>query len=50
MTSSAHALADVLAAEGGGEGGFQAPSIAEFYPSMSMAGACDIGVADVRWV
>ncbi|MGR6965718.1 F0F1 ATP synthase subunit A [Geodermatophilus sp. URMC 61] len=32
MTSSAHALADVLAAEGGGEGGFQAPSIAEFYP------------------
>ena len=33
MTSSAHALADVLAAEGGGDGGFQAPSIAEFYPT-----------------
>jgi F-type H+-transporting ATPase subunit a len=33
VTSSAHALADVLAAEGGGgEGGFQAPTIAEFYP------------------
>ena len=33
MTSSAHALADVLAAEGGGgEGGFQSPTIAEFYP------------------
>jgi F-type H+-transporting ATPase subunit a len=33
VTSSAHALADVLAAEGGEEGGFQAPSIAEFYPT-----------------
>ena len=33
MTSSAHALADVLAAEGGGEGGFQSPTIAEFYPT-----------------
>jgi F-type H+-transporting ATPase subunit a len=32
VTSSASALADVLAAEGGEEGGFQAPSIAEFYP------------------
>jgi F-type H+-transporting ATPase subunit a len=33
VTSSAHALVDVLAAEGGGgEGEFQAPSIAEFYP------------------
>ncbi|MGY1622215.1 F0F1 ATP synthase subunit A [Geodermatophilus sp. SYSU D00965] len=33
MTSSALALVDVLAAaEGGGEGGFQAPTIAEFYP------------------
>jgi F-type H+-transporting ATPase subunit a len=32
VTSSASALADVLAAEGGGDGGFQAPSIAEFYP------------------
>ena len=25
-------------------------SIAELYPSMSMAGACDFGVADARWV
>jgi F-type H+-transporting ATPase subunit a len=33
VTSSAAALVDVLAAEGGGgEGGFQAPSITEFYP------------------
>ncbi|MGY1689870.1 F0F1 ATP synthase subunit A [Geodermatophilus sp. SYSU D00697] len=32
MTSSALALVDVLAAEGGEEGGFQAPTIAEFYP------------------
>ncbi len=33
MTSSAHALVNVLAAEGGeGDSGFQAPSIAEFYP------------------
>ncbi|MFW3172895.1 F0F1 ATP synthase subunit A [Geodermatophilus sp. CPCC 206100] len=32
MTSSALALADVLAAEGGEDTGFQAPSIAEFYP------------------
>ncbi|MGY1604640.1 F0F1 ATP synthase subunit A [Geodermatophilus sp. SYSU D00815] len=33
MTSSAHALGNVLAAaEGGGGDGFQAPSIAEFYP------------------
>ena len=32
MTSSAHALVDVLAAEGGGEGGFESPTIAEFYP------------------
>jgi F-type H+-transporting ATPase subunit a len=32
VTSSAAALVDVLAAEGGGEGGFEAPTIAEFYP------------------
>ncbi|NEK57399.1 F0F1 ATP synthase subunit A [Geodermatophilus sabuli] len=32
MTSSALALADVLAAEGGGDSGFQSPSIEEFYP------------------
>ncbi|ADB76705.1 MAG TPA: F0F1 ATP synthase subunit A [Nocardioides sp.] len=32
MTSSAHALIDVLAAEGGGDSGFQSPTIAEFYP------------------
>jgi F-type H+-transporting ATPase subunit a len=33
VTSSALALADVLAAEGGGEdSGFQSPTIAEFYP------------------
>ncbi|MCW2701534.1 MAG: synthase subunit [Blastococcus sp.] len=32
MTSSAFALADVLAAEGGGDSGFQSPTIAEFYP------------------
>jgi F-type H+-transporting ATPase subunit a len=32
VTSSASALAAVLAAEGGEEGGFQAPTIAEFYP------------------
>jgi F-type H+-transporting ATPase subunit a len=33
VTPSAPALADVLAAEGGGgDSGFQAPSIAEFYP------------------
>ena len=31
--SSAYALVDVLAAEGGEDGGFQAPSIAEFYPT-----------------
>jgi F-type H+-transporting ATPase subunit a len=43
VTSSALALVDVLAAaEGGGEGGFQAPTIAEFYPeplaSLSLLG------------
>jgi F-type H+-transporting ATPase subunit a len=32
VTSSAHALIDVLAAEGGGDSGFQSPTIAEFYP------------------
>ncbi len=32
MTSSAHALSAVLAAEGGGDGGFQSPTIEEFYP------------------
>jgi F-type H+-transporting ATPase subunit a len=32
VTSSALALADVLAAEGGGDSGFQSPSIEEFYP------------------
>ncbi len=32
VTSSAPALVDVLAAEGGEDSGFQAPSIAEFYP------------------
>src|SRR3712207_6391975 len=32
VTSSAHALVDVLAAEGSGEGGFESPTIAEFYP------------------
>ena len=32
MTSSAPALIDVLAAEGGGDSGFQSPTIAEFYP------------------
>jgi F-type H+-transporting ATPase subunit a len=32
VTSSAYALADVLAAEGGEDGGFHAPTIAEFYP------------------
>lgn len=32
MTSYARALTDVLAAEGGGGDGFQAPTIAEFYP------------------
>jgi F-type H+-transporting ATPase subunit a len=32
VTSSAAALVDVFAAEGGGEGGFEAPTIAEFYP------------------
>ncbi|MCV2488764.1 F0F1 ATP synthase subunit A [Geodermatophilus sp. YIM 151500] len=35
MTSSAPALVDVLAAEGGGEGdGFQAPGLGEFYPEV----------------
>ncbi|WRL62706.1 FoF1 ATP synthase subunit a [Blastococcus brunescens] len=32
MTSSASALGSVLAAEGSGGDGFQAPTIAEFYP------------------
>jgi F-type H+-transporting ATPase subunit a len=32
VTSSAHALSAVFAADGGGEGGFQSPTIAEFYP------------------
>ena len=32
MTSSATALADLLAAEGGEDSGFQSPTIAEFYP------------------
>jgi F-type H+-transporting ATPase subunit a len=32
VTSSAHALRDVLAAEGGGDSGFQSPTIEEFYP------------------
>jgi F-type H+-transporting ATPase subunit a len=32
VTSSAAALVDVLAAEGGEDSGFQAPTIAEFYP------------------
>src|SRR3712207_8097855 len=32
VTSSASALVTVLAAEGGGDGGFQATTIAEFYP------------------
>jgi F-type H+-transporting ATPase subunit a len=32
VTSSASALTAVLAAEGGEEGGFEAPTIAEFYP------------------
>ena len=32
MTSSAYALVDVLAAEGGEDSGFQSPTIEEFYP------------------
>jgi F-type H+-transporting ATPase subunit a len=33
VTSSAYALLDVLAAEGGGEDtGFHAPTVQEFYP------------------
>jgi F-type H+-transporting ATPase subunit a len=32
VTSSATALADLLAAEGGEDSGFQSPTIAEFYP------------------
>jgi F-type H+-transporting ATPase subunit a len=32
VNSSARALTDVLAAEGGGDSGFQSPTIAEFYP------------------
>jgi F-type H+-transporting ATPase subunit a len=32
VTPSAFALADVLAAEGGGDSGFQSPTIEEFYP------------------
>jgi F-type H+-transporting ATPase subunit a len=32
VTSSALALGSVLAAEGGGGDGFQAPGLGEFYP------------------